>query len=236
MNSEVECLLFQELFTQLKHYSASVRHEALNGMKELLTTNTDLIQKHLSDILEKCFELVSDKDTVVRRTMVKNVLKVVLPSITEKQIMPFFPLVSAHLCFAMTHINDAIKVDSLLVLDLLLEHYPRLVISKSNQVLLNFIEQISRLKGDGQSRLLTTNPDSETSGMHWRGKVLTRLQKCLEAVVLCSVEDLQSGDEKTDLQTEAMDIHIYTESEENTVQFTPTYIKTAWESPGFTYG
>lgn len=181
--------------------------------------------------------MVSDKDTVVRRTVIKSLLKLVLPSISEKQIMPFFPLVCAHLCFAMTHINDGIKVDSLLVLDQLLEHFPNLVISKSNQVLLNFIEQISRQHGIGESksRSLSTNPDSETSSMQWRVSVLSRLQKCLEAVVSCCSENNQTKELKVGSADESRNSLVYTADVLNNVQPFPSHVRRSWEEPGFTY-
>lgn len=182
--------------------------------------------------------MVSDKDNVVRRTVIKSLLKLILPSVSEKQIMPFFPLVCAHLCFAMTHINDRIKVDSLLVLDQLLEHFPKLVISKSNQVLLNFIEQISRQHGMGESRSrsLSTDPDSETSSMQWRVSVLNRLQKCLEAVLLSCDEVEQSRSNKAEQSCESENYKVYTPVTLNSVQVFPTFTRKSWEEPGFTYG
>jgi len=129
----------------------------------------------------------------------------------------------------MTHINDDIKVDSLLVLDMLLEHYPKLMISKSNQVLSNFIEQISR-QGQGQKRSLTTNPNSETSSMQWRVSVMNRLQKFLQAI-LVSHTDESGHSEKMDTE----DVMMFESMDVNQVQMFPTYVRDSWEMSGFIY-
>lgn len=226
-------IYFQELLSHCKHYSASVRHEGVTGLREILASNTHLVSSHLSDILEKCFEMASDKDNVVRRAVIKSLLKLILPLISEKQIAPFFPLICAHLCCAMTHINDAIKVDSLLVLDQLLEHYPRLMISKSNKVLLNFIEQISRQndQGQGQGRSLSTNPDSETSSVHWRLSVLSRLQKFLDAVILCLNDESQT-EQKMEVDENMLNFDL---TEKLSGQVFPSFVRAAWASSGFVY-
>lgn len=171
---------------------------------------------------------MSDKDSVVRQSVIKGLLKLILPLISEKQIVPFFPLLCVHLCCAMTHINDGIKVDSLLVLDKLLDYYPKLMISKSNQVLVNFIEQISQRQGEGHLRSLTTNPDSETSSVQWRVSVLNRLQKFLDAVLLSSMDGQK--DEKLDVNDITW---TFMQDQKNILQAFPSCVKTEWDTHGF---
>ena len=96
-----------------------------------------------NSIAERCSELFMDKDPVVRQT-VQKVLRLVFIEVSSIQIAPFFPILSAHLCCAMTHINDDIQQDSLVILDLCLENCPELVTASSNKIMPNFIEQISR--------------------------------------------------------------------------------------------
>ena len=161
-----------------------MRHEALKGLRELLTSHPDLLHSHLSTILGRLCELFLDKDNVIRST-VHKLLRFVLPQVSTRQIAPFFPVLSAHLCCAMTHIEDSIQLDSLTVLDLCLENFPALVTGSTSQLLPNFVEQISRCRQSGSGsaeRSLLVNPDSKMSSMKWRVKVLDRLHRFLKAL------------------------------------------------------
>lgn len=233
--------IFQDLFSQCRHYSTSVRLEAVNGLKELITTNPELVRSHLSDIVEKSAELLTDKDSVVRQGVVR-VFKLFLPMVSEKQMSSFVPLLTAHLCCAMTHIYDDIQVDSLAVLDLLLDNYPRLMIYKSSQVLFNFIEQISRQQGQGQAkRSLSTNPNSATSSVKWRSSVLSRLQKFLVAILKFHGESSNNKKTTETVAASAGDHEMsvtscevtFTPDEVISVQPFPSYIRNQWEMLGF---
>ncbi|XP_052793784.1 testis-expressed protein 10 homolog [Mya arenaria] len=222
-----------ELFSHCRHYSPSFRHDAINGLKEILTENPHLIDVHLANIIEKSSELFTDKDSTVRQGVVKNLLKNVFSVVPENQIAPFFPLMCAHLCSAMTHIDDNIKVDSLTVLDLLLDHYPTLLVSKSNQVLPNFIEQISRQQGAGKSRSLSSNPNSATSTLKWRVSVLKRLQKFISALMKFDAEKVNQ-DTLTGTNKEDDGVFLYNEGVGNNMQPFATSARCLWNTPGYT--
>ncbi|OWF39361.1 testis-expressed protein 10-like [Mizuhopecten yessoensis] len=176
-------LNIKELLTQCQHYSISVRHDALTGMRELLTTYPDLVRSHLAVVLERAASMFSDKDAAVRQADIK-LLKTILPRISERQISSFFPIISAHLCCSMSHIYDDIQADSLKILDLFLDNFPQLVIGSSNQLLPNFIEQISSSKTTGdKKRTLNVNPNRKTTSQKWRSTVLERLYRLLSAVM-----------------------------------------------------
>lgn len=178
--------------TQCQHYNITVRHDALTGLRELVSTHPHVLKSNLAAVLEKICALFVDKDAVVRQAVIK-LLRVMLPRVQEKHISSFFPVISAHLCCCMTHIYDDIQADSLQFLDVLLEFYPKLVVANSNQILPNFIEQISRVKSTDASsktvtastsaRSLSVNPNSKTSSQRWRARVLERLFKLLTAVI-----------------------------------------------------
>ena len=151
--------------------------------------NPHLIQVHLSSLIENVSERFVDKDPAVRQAVMR-LLKVILPKIPASRIGPFFPVISAHVCCAMTHIYEDIQLDSLLILDLLLEHFPALTSSGGNAILNNFLEQISRQQKSGKTttggemkRSLSINPNSKLSSQKWRVKVLQRLHKFLKSLV-----------------------------------------------------
>ena len=179
-------MCLQEVLSHLQHYNAGMKHDALQGLKELITTDPSILQSHLPVILERLSELFVDKDNVVRSAVLK-ILKNVFHKISLSQLRPFFPVISAHICCAMTHIQDDIQLDSLPLLDLCLELYPSLVISSTSQLLPNFIEQISHQSQSGngskaKERTLLVNPNSKLSSKKWRIKVLDRLTHFLKAL------------------------------------------------------
>ncbi|XP_060065107.1 testis-expressed protein 10 homolog [Ylistrum balloti] len=200
-------LNIKELLTQCQHYSISVRHDALTGMRELLTTYPNLIRSHLAVVLERAASMFSDKDAAVRQADIK-LLKTILPHISQRQISSFFPIISAHLCCSMSHIYDEIQADSLRILDLFIENFPQLVIGSSNQLLANFIEQISSSQTTGdKKRTLNVNPNRKTTSQKWRSTVLERLHKLLSAVIKYQLTgktmENQESDEPGNLTTKS---------------------------------
>ncbi len=55
------------------------------------------------------------QDAAVRQS-VQRLYKQIMPHVTGDMIGPLFPVLSAHLCCAMTHIHDDIQLDSLSLL------------------------------------------------------------------------------------------------------------------------
>ncbi|NXX33623.1 TEX10 protein, partial [Nicator chloris] len=182
-------LNIKDLLSQMHHYSPGVKHNALLGLKELLSQYPFVIDAHLSSIISEVAAVFTDKDSSVRGAAV-HLLQFLASKIRAEQIAPFFPLVSAHLSSAMTHISEGIQEDSLKVLDVLLEAYPALLTDRSVILLKNFVELIShqqlskRLKSrDKLSWMLSVNPNRRVTSQQWRLNVLTRLKKFLQAVV-----------------------------------------------------
>ncbi|NWT49522.1 TEX10 protein, partial [Erythrocercus mccallii] len=182
-------LNIKDLLSQMHHYSPGVKHNALLGLKELLSQYPFVIDAHLSSIISEVAAVFTDKDSSVRGAAV-HLLQFLASKIRAEQIAPFFPLVSAHLSSAMTHISEGIQEDSLKVLDVLLEAYPALLTDRSIILLKNFVELIShqqlskRLKSrDKLSWMLSVNPNRRVTSQQWRLNVLTRLKKFLQAVV-----------------------------------------------------
>lgn len=108
--------------------------------------------------------------------------------VPAERAAPFFPLLSAHLSCAMTHIETGIQEDALKVLDVLLEHYPALLASRPTVLLTNFLELISHRRSGGSSSggskrpqdtkerswALSVNPSKAVTGQQWRLTVLNR--------------------------------------------------------------
>ncbi|KAL7840506.1 hypothetical protein AOLI_G00258290 [Acnodon oligacanthus] len=180
----------KDLLSQLHHYNSNVKQGALVGLRELLSANPSLVEQHASVVLTEVAALFTDKDAAVRAAAVR-VLRFVAQCIPAERVAPFFPLLSAHLTCAMTHISAGIQEDALRVLDVLLEHYPALLSQRPTVLLTNFLELISQrrlggTKGDrtgkGSYALSITTSRSVTA-QQWRLTVLLRLGHFLQAVV-----------------------------------------------------
>ncbi|XP_069769689.1 testis-expressed protein 10 homolog isoform X2 [Narcine bancroftii] len=189
----------KDLLTQLHHYSPGIKQSALNGLKDLVSQHPSVIGSHLSNILRELTATFTDKDPTVRSAAIQ-LLHFLAPKVSIDQMAPFFPLVSAHLSSAMTHILEGIQEDALKLLDILLEHYPELLTDCCNILLKNFLELISHQRLSKElktgekmpSWMLSVNPNRRITSQLWRLKVLNRLRKFLQAVVGGSAQSLEN--------------------------------------------
>ncbi|TKS82021.1 Testis-expressed protein 10 -like protein [Collichthys lucidus] len=181
-----------DLMSQLHHYNANVKHSALLGLRELLYLNPSLLEQHLSRLLSEVAAVFTDKDGNVR-VAATRVLRFIAQSVPAERVAPFFPLLSAHLSCAMTHIETGIQEDAMKVLDVLLEHYPALLAARPAVLLTNFLELISHKQNSGGANkpqdakgrtwALSVNPSRAVTSQQWRLSVLLRLGRFLQAVV-----------------------------------------------------
>ncbi|XP_030606819.1 testis-expressed protein 10 homolog [Archocentrus centrarchus] len=181
-----------DLLSQLHHYNANVKHSALLGLKELLSISPSLLEQHLSRLLSEVAAVLTDKDHNVR-VAATRVLRFIAQCVPAERVAPFFPLLSAHLSCAMTHIEAGIQEDSMNVLDVFLEHYPALLAARPAVLLTNFLEMISHRQNSGGAKkaqdsktrtwALSINPDRAMTSQQWRLSVLLRLGRFLQAVV-----------------------------------------------------
>lgn len=178
----------------MNHYSAGVKQGALFGLKDLLSQYPYIIDAHVSNILSELSAIFTDKDSNVRSAAI-CLLQFLAPKIRAEHISPFFPLMSAHLSSAMTHINEGIQEDSLKVLDILLAEYPALLMDRSSVLLNNFVELISHQQLSKQLKnkekmcwMLSVNPNRRVTSQQWRLNVLVRLQRFLQVLVEGSSE------------------------------------------------
>lgn len=180
----------KDLLSQLHHFNSNVKQGALVGLRELLSANPTMVELHASVVLSEVAALFTDKDGSVRAAAVR-LLRFVAQCIPSERVAPFFPLLSAHLTCAMTHISEAIQEEALRVLDVLLEHYPGLLSQRHTVLLGNFLELISqrRKSGTGQDKsgkgsyALTITTNRSVTAQQWRLTVLLRLSNFLQAVV-----------------------------------------------------
>lgn len=226
-------LTLQDLLNQCQHYSASVRLDAVGGLRELLSSHPEILQHYLSQIIDRVSQLVVDKDPTVRSAVIK-LFRQVIPQVDVHKMRPFFPIISAHVCCAMTHIYDDIQSDSLNILDIFLEFHPSLIIDRSSQIIPNFIEQISHQntskKSSAGGRSLSIKPDGKIQAHKWRNQVLSRLSNLLSTLLERSgYLTIESWTEEK--KGEGLKV-VWREEEEVKSAVIPQHFQNVWTNPG----
>lgn len=173
----------KECISKLKHHSSNFRIEALRNLRDAVALNHVGIVGCLNELIQGVSAGCLDQERDSRRESFKT-FGALLGYLPTEAIAPFFHIISSYLRCAMTHIQPNIQEDSLLLLDVLLQHIPTLVASHSAKILHNFLEMISRVRaeGDKANRMLTVNMGQKQTTIKWRSKVLLRLQQMLETL------------------------------------------------------
>lgn len=173
----------KETLSKLKHHSSNFRIESLRNLREAIASGHPSLLKSLGNIMQGVAAICLDIERDARRESFKT-LSSLLGSLSIETVKPFFHIISSYLRCAMTHIQPPIQEDSLLLLDVLLQHVPNLVAVHSDKIFQNFLEMISRVRaeGDKAGRMLTVNMGQRQTTIKWRSKVLLRLQQMLQTL------------------------------------------------------
>ncbi|XP_055373847.1 testis-expressed protein 10 [Condylostylus longicornis] len=173
----------KDVLSRLKHHNVSFRTEALNNLRECLSYNSDEIFRNLSQIIHGLSMLSLDIEKEIRRQSFKVFTE--LFTIFESHVIePFFNIISSYLKCSMSHLNHSIQEDSLLFLDVLLKYVPNLIMLHHNQIFINFLDMISKLRIDSKpGRMLTVNVDRKSTTIKWRSKILDKLQRLLQIII-----------------------------------------------------
>ncbi|GMH32998.1 hypothetical protein BSKO_00832 [Bryopsis sp. KO-2023] len=145
-------LTLKDLVTQLGHYNAKVRRDALTGMGELFSAHPEELTQHAAMIIESIGEMAVDLDGAVRAQLLKLLSTQVFPNLTGGSLQPFVPLLMAHVCSSMTHAAMEVRSDALKFLNELMNHEPGLITA---EFLLDCLEHFADMCGSlGRSRSL----------------------------------------------------------------------------------
>ncbi|PPQ64424.1 hypothetical protein CVT26_002131 [Gymnopilus dilepis] len=132
-------LTFGDLLSNLKHYNAGTRKDALLGLRELLDSNWDMVDSCLTPLLNALVRIISDEvcanaisfqqttqatqDASVRKQLLW-LLAWLLPRIPSDDLVPHSSLLLLFTTSAQTHIFPEIRIDAVRSLDILLECIP----------------------------------------------------------------------------------------------------------------
>ncbi|KAJ2555429.1 rRNA processing protein [Coemansia sp. RSA 1933] len=130
-------LTLKDILSQLRHYSAVTRKEALAGMANLLSLHPQLISTELGPIIDGTVKLIVDNEPVVRKSLLQlygNILR----QVPTRDLVPFIQLLVVFICSAMSHILEDIRADAVKFLDLIVEMAPESAAQFSSRILPNF--------------------------------------------------------------------------------------------------
>ncbi|XP_011558184.3 testis-expressed protein 10 homolog [Plutella xylostella] len=191
-------LNLKELMSRLNHFNVHSRTDALDGLRELITSHSDVLERNLGQLINGVTPLLMNVEKAVRRETLK-VLHLILSNVVPEKTEPFFDIMCTYLRSAMTHIDSRIQEDSLLFLDILLLCTPERIAKDFHKIIPNFLDMISKLRVDSKpGRTLTVNLDSQITSAKWRVKVLHRLQQFLHKYIDCNhitTEDTRKANE-----------------------------------------
>ncbi|KAJ2451741.1 rRNA processing protein [Coemansia sp. RSA 2336] len=141
----------RELLTQLRHYSAPTRRDAVSGLGDFIAMHPEILQAELGPIIEASVRLVVDSDPGVRKQL-RRLYAEMLPMVPSNELAPFMPLAVVFTCSGMTHILDDIRADAVQFLDLLADAVPDSVAQFAPRVLPSFFSMLdtSTTTSDGK--------------------------------------------------------------------------------------
>ncbi|XP_003708337.1 testis-expressed protein 10 homolog [Megachile rotundata] len=174
----------KDLLGRLQHHNSTVRQDAVKELKELLSEHSlKLLSSQFGILLEGICTLSLDKEKAIRHNSFK-VLSLILGPVSGDQLNPYCDVIISYLRCAMTHIDPRIKEDSLLFLDVLVQHCGSVLARNSYKILPNFLDMISRLQTELKpGRQLVTTLNSKNTNVKWRIKVLERLATIFSSIV-----------------------------------------------------
>lgn len=171
----------QELLGRLTHHNVAIKLDALSGLKELITEFSEqILETNLAPLIESISKLTLDESKDIRKES-NTLLSVMLSKAPLRNLAPLFPSLSSYLICGITHIDNAIREDSLLLLDSLLKWTPSLCISSASKLLPICLDLISN--STANSRTLSVNLESKFTSGRWRGNVLARISTLLTVLL-----------------------------------------------------
>ncbi|CAL8113340.1 unnamed protein product [Orchesella dallaii] len=180
----------QDLLSTVNHHNTNLRKDAVIGLQEIASIQITAIIRNLDKILAKIASLTSDEENIVRKENLK-LAEIVFSKVAENQLRPFWSMLVAHLKCTLTHLVPSVRYNALLFIELLIQHYPGLVMESCSAILPSVLSLISTTYNDRDSSTSSSRMKSgsvtrlkvEVSGKHndmtERLKVLKLLSKCI---------------------------------------------------------
>ena len=206
----------KEVLGKLNNQSLSTRLDGLEGLKELVTAHRDIIDENLSLIVNRLIPFLSERENKLRHVGIP-LLESILTQVKPSSLESLYPIISAHLCCGLSHIDDEIQLESIKVLDTVIQFQPAFILTHAHQILPNCLEQISnsdsnsissgstnsasenRMKSNKSVTKLRDNINANVSSLHWRFLVIERIYNML--LILLNTEESTHHSQFKTIQT-----------------------------------
>ncbi|KAG2023409.1 hypothetical protein CC2G_001066 [Coprinopsis cinerea AmutBmut pab1-1] len=132
-------LSFTDLISHLRHHNATVRRDAILGLRELFEVHWDVLESNMSAFVGAIVRLIGDEDSDVRKTLLQF-FNWLIPRIPTENLVPHSHLLLLYTTSAQTHIFPEIRIDAVRFLDIFLEKIPEVLVNGLNHT----------VKGHGQ--------------------------------------------------------------------------------------
>ncbi|KYQ88399.1 hypothetical protein DLAC_11097 [Tieghemostelium lacteum] len=152
----------KDLLTKCSHYNDTVKKDAVNGIKDLVCQFPKVLHQHLGAIMGKVVEVINDLDKDVRAST-HQLINVILPLLDEVSISPFIPLFSVYIASGMTHLKTHIRLDSLRLLDIFIDRFPKLLSHHCHQMIPNYLDLLKRVAVSTQTNNTGTSTSQQSS-------------------------------------------------------------------------
>jgi len=174
----------RDLMSKLSNTGIATKLEGLEGLNELVKAYPEICQEELSQLLSSVIPINTHIETKLRSAS-RSLLSFILSNVDSSQILPLSPLITAHLCCGLSHIDSDIQLDSLKLLDIIMDSSQLVVIRGHEQILPNCLDQVSLNAKNNQQiqRSLHKNVSGKVSALQWRTQVLQRALKIVSLVI-----------------------------------------------------
>eukprot|EP00761_Pharyngomonas_kirbyi_P010430 gb/GECH01010450.1/.p1 GENE.gb/GECH01010450.1/~~gb/GECH01010450.1/.p1 ORF type:complete len:933 (+),score=221.80 gb/GECH01010450.1/:1-2799(+) len=111
----------KDLTPQLKHYNASVRKDALNGIKELIEMHPVILHLHMATIVHHSIPLLIDNDAAVRKQLVA-LFVLLYTSKNHRGMDVYVATMIVYVCSGLTDLTSGVRESALDLMQLMINH------------------------------------------------------------------------------------------------------------------
>jgi pre-rRNA-processing protein IPI1 len=177
-------LSVKDCLAKLRNGNSASRTDGLRGIREIVGKYPGEVDNNLGPTVQAVASLAVDLERDIRRDCYKT-FSLIFSATQQRNIFPFFDILASYLKCAMTHIQPTIQEDSLLLMDVYLQHLPQLVLGYRDKIVPPFLDMISKLRSEAKpERTLTLSLNRQSTSAKWRSRVLVRLSGILKVGIL----------------------------------------------------
>ena len=132
----------RDLMSKLNNNGTATKLEGLEGLNELVKAYPEICQENLSQLLSSVIPIHTHIETKLR-SATRSLVNFILQHVDVNQVLPLSALITAHLSCGLSHLDSDIQLDSLKLLDVMIDCSPLVIVRGHEQILPNCLDQVS---------------------------------------------------------------------------------------------